>query len=190
MKTAILFILFLSHLNFITAQESAFTKIKELYYKANPDNYQTHNLNMHTNQAAIGLQNTNVVFYYDSWQAKPEESHYKLEYHVVKVEVSYNVSASMDYKIEYLFDENKNLIFYYKKVEGMWENLSLRYYLDKNKLIKVVSISTDENGKSEDYSDTKKFNQSDVNFAKEYILKSKEYLSFFNEMIKIEKLDK
>lgn len=190
MKTTILFLLFLSHLNIITAQESAFNKIKELYYKANSDNYQTHKLNMNTMRAAIGLQNTDVVFYYNSQQVNPEESHYKLDYHVVKIEVSYNISASMDYKIEYLFDENKNLIFYFSKVEGMWENSSLRYYLENNKLIKVISKSTNENGENEDYTDLKKFSQNDVNFANEYIQKSKKYLAFFNEMIKIEKLDK
>lgn len=190
MKTTLLFLLFLSQLNIIIAQENTLKKIKDLYYKANTDNYQTHKLNMNTIQAAIGLQSTDIIFFYDSWQSDPEESPYKLDYRVVKIEVSYNIAASMDYKIEYLFDENENLVFYFRKAVGMWENSSLRYYLEKNKLIKIISKNINENGENEDYTNSKKFKKSDIDFAKQYIQKSKKYLAFFNEMIMIEKLDK
>ncbi len=190
MKTTIFSLLFLFQLNMITAQESALKKIKDLYYKANTDNYQTHKLSMNTMQAAVGLQTTETVFFYNSWQSNPEESPYKLNYKLVKIEVSYNISASMDYKIEYLLDENEKLVFYFKKAEGMWENSSLRYYYNKDKLIKVISKNTNENGENQDYTNTNNFKQNDVNSAKQNTDKSKKYLAFFYQMIKVEGLDK
>ncbi len=190
MKTAVIFLLFLFQLVNITAQESALKKIKDLYYKANADNYQSHMVSLNTMRAAIGLQTTKINFYYESEQANPDESSYKLDYHLVKIVVSYNVAASMDYRIEYLFDENENLVFYFRKAEGMWENSTLRYYLDKNELIKVDSKSINELGESVGYTSLKNFKQADINIIKQYIEKSKKYLAFFNQMIEIESFDK
>ncbi|OQY02748.1 MAG: hypothetical protein B6I20_06560 [Bacteroidetes bacterium 4572_117] len=189
MKAIILFITIFSF-SYATSQQNALKSIKNLYYKANADNYQSHTVKMNTMQAAIGLQTTDVVFYYDSWQIDPDESSYKLAYRVVKIEVSYNIAASANYKIEYLLNDDENLVFYFKKVEGAYENLSLRYYLDKNKLIKAISKNIAENGKSEEYSDMKNFKQADIDFAKQYIQKSKKYIAFFNEMIILESIDK
>ena len=190
MKTKILLLLFVIQLSNITAQESTLKKIKNLYYKANADNYQTHKLSMSTMQAAIGLQTTDIVFFYDTQQVNPEESPYKLDYTLVKIEVSYNISASMDYKIEYLFDKNEELVFYFKKAEGVSGNSSIRYYYEKAKLIKVILTSTNENGENKDYTNTVRFKLDDMNFAKLYADKSKKYLAFFNEMIKVEGLNK
>ncbi len=189
MKAVLLFSVFLGFLN-ISAQETALKKIKERYYQVNADNYQTHIVELNTMQAAIGLQTTQLVFYYYSWQTDAEESAYELDYQLVKIEVSYNIAASMDYKIEYLFDDNEELIFYLKKVAGEWENSALRYYLDKNKLIKVISKGTNEEGKTIDYTSIKNFKQDDINSIKLCILNSTNYLNFFNELIKVEKLDK
>ena len=190
MKTLTLsFLLFITFTN-VNAQESTIKKIKELYYQVNEDNYQTHTAEMNTMRAAIGLQTTKIKFYYYSWQRNPEESSYELDYDLLKIETSYNIAASMEYQNEYLFDEKGNLVFYLRKAEGAWENSSLRYYFDKNKLIKVISKGTNEDGKKMDYTNTSNFKQSDINEAKICFIKATQYSDFFNEMNEIQLLEK
>ena len=190
MKTLTLLFLVLFSTSIGIAQKSAIQKIKELYYQVNEDNYQTHTVEMNTMRAAIGLQTTKIVFYYYSWQSNPEESPFELDYSLLKIETSYNIAASMEYHNEYLFDENGNFVFYLRKAEGEWENSSQRYYFDKNKLIKVISKGTNEEGEKIDYTNTSNFKKDDLSVIKICILNATRYTDFFNEMTEIELLEK
>jgi len=190
MKAILLITIFVFSLKVAAAQETAIKKIKELYYQVNEDNYQSHVVELNTMRAAIGLQTTKIVFYYYSWQSNPEESPFELDYGLMKIETSYNIAASMEYTNEYLFDEEGNLVFYLKKAKGEWVNSSIRYYLDKNKLIKVISKGTNEEGENLDYISTKNFKLDDLNSVKLCILKANNYTDFFKEMTEIELLEK
>jgi len=190
MKAILLFTIFVFSLKVAAAQETAIKKIKELYYQVNEDNYQSHTVKLNTMRAAIGLQTTKIVFYYYSWQSNPEESPFELDYGLMKIETSYNIAVSMEYSNEYLFDKNGNLVFYLRKAEGEWENSSIRYYLDKNKLIKVISKGTDEDGENLDHVSTKNFKQDDINSVKLCLLNANRYTDFFKEMTEIELLEK
>jgi len=190
MKSILLSIVLLFSLKVVTAQENAIKKIKELYYQVNEDNYQSHTVELNTMRAAIGMQTTKIVFYYYSWQSNPEESPFELDYSLMKIETSYNIAASMEFTREYLFNEDGNLVFYLKKAEGEWENLSIRYYLDKNKLIKVISKGTNEEGENLAYTSTKNFKLDDLNLVKLCILNANKYIDFFKEMTEIELLEK
>ncbi len=191
MKTFLSILLLISTIN-IHAQEDAIAKIRERYAQVNEEDagYQTHSVELNTMQAAIGLQTTKIAFRYMAFQSNPEEDPAKLEYTLAKISVSYNISDGMEYHIEYLFDENQNLIFYFRKAEGEWENYQYRYYFNKGKLIKVIIKSINEMGLKLDYSDTKNFKSKDIEYAKSCFLKAKEYIDFFHMMTDIEYIDK
>lgn len=191
MKTIFSFIILLIVFN-VNAQEDAINKIRALYAQVNNEDagYETHRVELNTMQAAIGLQTTKIEFRYLAFQSNPEEDPTKLEYHVAKISVSYNISGGMEYHIEYLFDDYENLVFYYKKAEGAWENYEYRYYFKDASLIKVIIKSVNETGLKLDYTDTQKFKDKDLKYAKDCRQKAKKYLLFFSNLTSIEYLDK
>ncbi|MCF6242914.1 MAG: hypothetical protein L3J74_16420 [Bacteroidales bacterium] len=147
-------------------------------------------MKLNTMQAAIGLQTTKIEFRYTAFQSNPEEAPYGLEYSLAKINVWYNISDGMEYYIEYLFDENQNLIFYYRRAIGKWENYQYRYYFNEGKLIKVIIKSINEMGLKLDYTDTGNFKTKDIEYAKKCFSNAKEYIDFFHIMTDIEYLDK
>jgi len=191
MKAILTFLLLIFTLN-ISAQEDVIKKIRARYAEVNDENdfYQTRILQLNTMQAAIGLQTTTIEYLYRYEQEDPEVDPYKLVYGVAKISIDYNISDGMRYHIEYLFDDNQNLIFYYKKAEGQWENYQYRYYFDKGKLIKVIIKSINEMGLKLDYTNTANFKEKDLKYAADCIAKAKEYKNFFDTMTDIEFLDK
>jgi hypothetical protein len=191
MKTFLSFLIIIFAIN-LQAQEETLKKIRERYAQVNDEDagYRTHYLELNTMQAAIGLQTTKVAFRYSAYQSDPEEYPDKLDYTLAKISVDYNISDGMEYHTEYLFDENQNLIFYYRKAEGQWENYQYRYYFNKGKLIKVIIKSINEMGLKIDYTNIKDFKEKDIKYAHECFANADEYLSFFNQMINIEQIDK
>ena len=174
----------------IFAQEEAVKEIKTRYYEVNEDNFYIHSLTFNSMKAAIGMQTTDVKYYFFSWQKDPETDPYLLDYSIAKIEITYNISASMNYTIEYLFDENENLIFYFYKAEGMWENEESRYYLEKDNLIKCTVNKTIETGEEQKYTKTKKFSTKENETVKKAISKAKKYIKSFYLMLEIEEIDK
>ncbi len=191
MKTFLSFLILILAIN-LQAQEETVKKIRERYAQVNDEDagYQTHFLELNTMQAAIGLQTTKIAFRYIAFQSDPEEDPYKQDYILAKISIDYNISDGMKYHTEYLFDDNQNLIFYYRKAVGKWENYQYRYYFNKGKLIKVIIKSINEMGLKLDYTDTDNFKSKDLNYATECRLNAKKYLDFFRQITDIEYIDK
>ncbi|MBN1253152.1 MAG: hypothetical protein JXR51_03985 [Bacteroidales bacterium] len=186
---SLIIIVLISSVN-IFSQTDAIKKIKEQYYQVTDENYQTHQLTFNTMLPAIGLQTTNVKYYYSSIQSNPEIDPYKLTYKVVKILVTYNVAANMDFTFEYLFDDNQNLIFLYENSYNYQENIEKRYYYNKTNLIQINSKTFDNKGLKDDYSESKNFKPNDLQEAKKNMIKAKKHVSLFSQIINIENLDK
>ncbi len=190
MRTILSLLLLVFALNLL-AQNDKIKAIKDLYYSINNDMpFQTRTVSMNTMHAAIGMQTTNIKFWFLSEQTDPEEDPYETTYTPVKVQVNYNIAAGMNYTIEYLLNEKGELVFYFKQAKGEWENYTYRYYFDQNKLIKVMIKSINETGLKIDYTDTANFKEKDLEYAKECIENAKQYVDFFDIMTNIEYLDK
>ncbi len=174
----------------LTAQEDAVKKIREKYNRVNSDEYFYDTLCARTTLAAIGEQMTGARFFYSAWQSNPETAPYTMSYRLEKVEVAYNIAASMNYQIEYLFDDTEKLIFYFYKASGMWDNQEIRYYFDKEKLIKSSVKKTLETGEQIDYSDTRNFKSDDLSESKKAQEKSKKYIDHFQRILLFEQIEK
>jgi hypothetical protein len=191
MKPFLSFLILILAIN-LQAQEETVKKIRERYAQVNDEDagYQTHFLELNTMQAAIGLQTTKIAFRYIAFQSDPEEDPYKLNYILAKISIDYNISDGMEYHTEYLFDDNQNLVFYYRKAVGKWENYQYRYYFNKGKLIKVIIKSINEMGLKIDYTNIKDFKEKDIKYAQDCFANAKKYLIFFNQITDIEYIDK
>lgn len=141
----------------------------------------------------IGYQFTNTRFYYEFLQNG--ETGEILESPLIKITMDYSIAASVHFYIEYLFDESENVVFYFLKAQGA-ECGEQRFYFDEGKLIKVKCNPLDECDESEagyiykEYERTADFSIEDHARAKKLINKAREYVAFFDEMGKIEGLDK
>lgn len=135
------FVFYLVALN-LQAQQEAIQNIKEQYYavKENIKTAESENIgHVHTVETStmvpgVGLQNTVIKFFYDSREHPDCEAYYLDILRLVSIE--YQIAASMNYYMEYLFSTNEVLMFQYTKAEGM-EAYEERYYFDKDTLIKL-----------------------------------------------------
>jgi len=145
-----------------------------------------HKIVYHTMMPAIGLQTTIVQFFYYSGQLDPETDPYLLTHELKKVKVTYNIAASVDYTIEYLYDEHDDLVFYYWKEETAVEQGEKRFYFHNNKLIKVIMDYRTWEGDSIKYTDTSHFKAEDRKTAESLIQKALDYKKLFEMLITVE----
>lgn len=167
-------------------------KIKDLYDQAKQlemdgEKQFYHEVTINTMQAAIGLQTTKIRFIYKSWQADPKKDPYLLNHQLLKVIVRYNISASVDYLIEYLYDKKGNLVFYFWQ-EKTSEIQEKRYYFENQKLIQVIMDSKRNQGNPLKYTSKKSFKKEDLQNAKLVSKKAKEYMKLFRNLLQIEQI--
>jgi hypothetical protein len=153
-----------------------------------------HEIAFKTMVPGIGLQFTTIRFFYEFLQEG--ETGEILRSPLIKMTLDYMIAASVSIYIEYFFNEAEEVIFYYLRAEG-YECGEKRFYFDNEKLIKVKTNSLGEECIEsnagyvfEDYESTQDFSIEDYAKAKEIVKKAQKYVKFFDEMQRIEKLDK
>lgn len=152
--------------------------------------YMVHSINLETNKRAIGKQHTTIKFYYPMPLDSVIESEKGTEFiyiykSPVKINVEYNIAASQKNVLDYYFNNKGKLVLFKYQSTGEYGCLSMRKYFQNNKLKRDVTDKlTDCNA-----SDAMILQQNSITEVK-IINNAKAYLKMFNELVKIEQLDK
>lgn len=100
-------------------------------------------INTKRNVRAIGLQNTEINFYF----MQKEDSVYENENDVMfipqynpplKIQIEYNIAASQTENISYYYNKAGALVFYHRMSEGAYGSFWQRCWFDNNILIKIM----------------------------------------------------
>jgi hypothetical protein len=153
------------------------------------DAYMVHEIKFETNKRAIGKQFTSVKFYYpfpiDSVIEKDAGTDFLYIYKPpVCVSVQYNIAASQNNTFNYYFDEG-SLVFYSYNSEGAYGNENEKYYFSKDELVSFET-HTPENNIIKD----KDFTRHDLFLAEGILKKASEYKKMFDQLVKLEDIDK
>ncbi len=199
MKKSIILSIFLTHILFLLSTslysaDKEILKIRDHYNKIkeqHSDKDLEHIVTLKTIHAAIGLQTTKIRFLHSSWQSNPEISPYMTETKLNMVIVTYNISASVIYTIEYLFDKDEKLIFYFSQETVQNEDNTTkesRYYFQDGKLIKVVIDEYDRNNVRKKTMRRNTLVKEDVERSQLIKSKSEEYKKLFKNLESVEEL--
>jgi len=179
---------------FTTAASSAkpdrIENIRKLYKKAGELECETgceqfsNKIILNTMVPGIGLQTTVISFTYTSIQKAPEDDPYLLAYILHKVTVTYNIAASEKYRLEYLYDEKEEPVFYYWKRERPLDNTidEKRYYFQDQKLIMAKVDMRSPSPEKGSYSVTAGFQKGDIHSASTAVSQAKQYRSLFKKI--------
>jgi len=153
------------------------------------DNYMVHEIKFETNKRAIGKQYTSAKFYFpmpgDSVVETGERTDFLYIYKPpVRVSVQYNIAASQNNTMNYYFDKG-SLVFYHYSSEGEYGAENEQYYFNKDELIKFETHTPDNNIIKE-----KDFTKHDLFVAENILKKAAEYRKMFDELVKLEDIDK
>jgi len=153
------------------------------------DTYMVHEIKFETNKRAIGKQYTSVMFYYpfpiDSVVEAGENTEFLYVYKPpVLVSVEYNIAAAQNNTFNYYFD-NGSLLYYSYLSEGAYGNENEKYYFNKDGLVSFEIHSAGKNIVKE-----KDFTKNDLSLASGILKKASEYQKMFNELVKLEDIDK
>jgi hypothetical protein len=184
MKSSVLIIFLIFSLS-VCAQEDEIAKIRERYNAVSQNDsydYMTHQVELNYMLPAVGLKTKTLKFYYQGEQINPEVDPYDYKYTLIKTVVTWNVSASNIYTVEYLFNEKGQLIFCFDKSEGMYDNHEYRYYFKDSKLIKCIIKSTTEDGAETNYTKSSGFGKEDLSTSESYKTTAAQYLKTFEEL--------
>ena len=174
-KTYIINILFIFLSINVYSQNNDIKKIRERYKSIINEDITYHELKFNSVLPAIGPKHTAIKFYYESRQKNPEEDPYEMDSRIIKIEIKYNISAHSHYLVEYLFDNKEQLIFYFDKVEGMFDNYEKRYYFKDKKLIRSMIKNMNEDGKLILNKSKLEFSEEDHKNADKGIIKANSY---------------
>jgi hypothetical protein len=163
---------------------------KNISYDGNfHDAYMIHEIKFETNKRAIGKQYTSVKFYYpfpiDSVVEAEENTQFLYIYKPpVFISVEYNIAAAQNNTFNYYFN-NGSLVSYSYLSEGAYGIENEKYYFNKNKLIKFETHASDNNIIKEEG-----FSEQDLSRAANILKKASEYQKNFDELVKLEDIDK
>jgi hypothetical protein len=194
--TTILGIVIASFVSGPAGADQRIEKIRELYKSAQElacgegCEGNVHELRMSTVLAAIGLQVTDVRFYFTSCQAAPEKDPSLMDHALKMVAVTYNVAAGMKYRIEHLYDGKGNPVFCYWKEENEHGEAPIvsekRYYFQGGQLIQVIVDVKDEETAPRKYAQTSNFKAGDIADAKQMLAKALRYRGLFKTVLQAE----
>lgn len=182
----------------LLSSEADIKEIRERYNVVSKDiereDLLHHEIAFRTLVPGIGFQHTTMRFYYEFLQ--DGETGEILESPLIKLTLDYMIAASVSFYVEYLFDEQEEVIFYYLRAEG-YECGEKRFYFNGEKLIKMKInalgeeyIESDAGYIYEAYEKTGDFGPEDHAKAQEIVKRAREYVAFFDEMQRMEQLDK
>lgn len=161
--------------------------------------YFIHTINLKTNRRAIGLQVTEIKFYYeqqgDTLIEKGDMTEFLDIYKPpVKVKVDYNIAASQNITIEYYPNDKGKLIYYHYLTKGAYTKGEEFYYFENEKPVKIKSVELESEyevlEKYKDYNKEKDFTKEDLKKSKEIVKNWNDYKKVFDQMIYTEKIDK
>ncbi len=161
--------------------------------------YFIHTINLKTNRRAIGLQVTEIKFYYeqqgDTLIEKGDMTEFLDIYKPpVKVKVDYNIAASQNITIEYYPNDKGKLIYYHYLTKGAYTKGEEFYYFENEKPIKIKSVELESEyevlEKYKDYNKEKDFTKENLKKSKEIVNNWNDYKKMFDQMIYTEKIDK
>lgn len=113
---------------------------------------------------------------------------------LLKASVSYNIAASAEFTITYVFSEKGNLIYYHYKEIG-YRCYEKEMYFHNEKLIKVKQRPIEENclGALDEhktaYEKTSGFSKEDVSEASDALKKAEKYKESFNYLFEINTME-
>jgi hypothetical protein len=174
-------------------QDQLIDSIRALYHEAlklenSGDNSFRHEITLNTNYPAIGLQTTVIRFVYLCGQVNPEKDPYLLSRTLKKTVVKYNIAASVNYTIEYLFDESERPVFYYWREEAQDRVSEKRYYLHGGSLIRVIAEYHDTKGNPVNYAKGGGFSVEEKTSAEAAVKRALSYRALFRQIITAETL--
>lgn len=137
-----------------------------------------HDIVLNTMLPAVGLQTTKIRFIYTSEQASPEKDPYLLTRKLHLVRVTYNVAASAQFHMEYLFDDRERPIFYFEQEKREDSIKEKRLYFGKGVLIRII-----DSGRSPGAA---LISTEDHREARSIVRRAEEYLRFFRNLVRIE----
>ena len=185
-KIAIILISFFLFAQHINAQNQIKASVDSIQQMVNDDYYfWVHTVELKSMLAAIGLQTTQLTFHYIASQANPEYDPYEMDANLIKLEVKYNIAASIDYTQEYIFDEDDKLMYYMYKEEDYYEpdsSQTLYYYFDNGGLILLEKQGIEEEIQILDV------DIEEQEKATAIIRKAKSYLLVFKSLLDVEQL--
>lgn len=166
--------------------------IKNLYQKAVELESDTgcdhcvHQVTLKTMLAAVGLRTTVIRLVNSADQVDPQKDPYWLKHSLHKVTVSYNIAASVDYTIEYLYDEKEEPVFHYWREKNAVRVEEKRFYFHQGKLIKVIMDYHTDAGEPVSYTMIKGFSGKDLAEGKSILSKAASYRKLFRSLVAAE----
>jgi len=149
----------------------------------------THSVTLNTVLPAIGLQTTTVRFVYESRQVDPRRDPYLLERRLVKTVVRYNIAASVEYTIEYLYDEKERLVFHFRQERSRTpEPDEKRFYFREGKLLRVDVRHNDGRSREVKGAGKSALSRRDREEGNEVYSKGAAYLRHFRTLVELEKM--
>jgi len=191
------------------AEHPAIAKIRALYAQSQQldTTVESNLVRMVRTYPAVGDQSTTVRFFggeewdeaneaaYAAYQADP----YARTGAIVlrKVEVDYNMAASVQCRVEYLFDPlSQQLVFCYTRSQG-YECGETRLYFDKERLVRLRSgvadslcVDSPAARKAATVARDSGFAAAENRQAEQCVARAREYRRAFEDLIILEKLEK
>lgn len=149
------------------------------------------------NRPAIGPQNTTINFYWNNMSSESYEGDgedYVVNRVLYFVTVEYNIAASVNYHIEYLYNDKAELIFCFYQEATSYDTkfIEIRYYYDCSKLIKhsykeyMLKEDMTMGDLLEQKEISEKFSKEILTQATEYTSIAARYLESFNSLLELE----
>jgi hypothetical protein len=154
------------------------------------DMYMVHEIKFETNKRAIGKQYTSVKFYYPMPGDSVVESDAGTDFlyiykQPVLVSVQYNIAASQNNTFNYYFDDSGELMLYQYLSAGAYGSESSDFYFNKGELLMFQTHTPDNNTIR-----VKDFTRHDLFVAGNISKRAKEYKKMFDDLVKLEDIDK
>ncbi|HQO02900.1 MAG TPA: hypothetical protein PLI62_11560 [Spirochaetota bacterium] len=164
------------------------TRIRALYEDARKkdcgDDCEHYNYTVTLNSIlpATGPQTKNIKFTLTAEQANPREDPYLFRRHLHKVTVSWNISASAQYTVEYLYDEKERPVFFFHKEEGVGGGSEKRMYFAGNRLIRFDTVSLPDPGNKGRSIRDSGFNENEIREARTILHRALRYRKLFRTL--------
>jgi hypothetical protein len=131
---------------------------------------------------ATGPQTKKIKFTLSAGQVNPREDPYLFRRRLHKVTVSWNISASAQYTVEYLYDEKERPVFFYHRDAATGGSSEKRFYFTGNRLIHVDMTTGPDAGSNRRYVRERGFKDHEIREARTIIHRAVRYRKLFRTL--------
>jgi hypothetical protein len=131
---------------------------------------------------ATGPQTKKIQFTLTAEQASPREDPYLFRRNLHKVTVSWNISASAQYTVEYLYDEKERPVFFFHREAATGGSSEKRFYFTGNRLIRVDMTTGPDAGSNGRYVRERGFKENEIREARTIIHRAVRYRKLFRTL--------